>query len=669
MGDEQNPGQSAPDSRAPWERPLADRHYRDEQARRHGRRALDGEPSGQLSVAELMAKMGRPVPPTVATPHDEPDSSKPSVPERPERSVPQAPSSTSSRRDAPLPSGSDDATEIIPVIPVAPETSGDRAPDRHGSGDGPDSEPATTGWVEQAVTAATPQAVGVPKQSRLAASKNRKRRKLLLAGRSAVAFVAVIALLATGVVWGYLRSTEGRFSQIAALDTDSTDIVDPGGQTGDETYLIVGTDTRAGAAGAVGAGTVEDAEGARSDTVMLVHIPADRSRVVAVSFPRDLDVERPECEGWDNDTGTYTDETYPAADGDKLNATYALGGPKCLVKVIQKISGVKIRHFVGMDFAGFESMVNEVGGVNVCVPQPLIDGELGTVLPTAGNQTLDGRKALDYVRARHVEAEGNGDYGRIKRQQLFLSALLREAMSSRVLFDPGKLNGFINAFTRSTFVENIDTRSLLTLGQSLRNVDAGAVTFITVPTSGTNDWGNEIPRLDDIKDIFQAIIDDEPLPGEKRDDKKDTTTAPAPAPEPTQLALSPNEVSLQVSNGSGVSGLAATTADRLAAYGYQIYSVGNYSGTSNQTLVRFSPGSEADAATVASSIPGAVLEETSGLGNIVEVVLGTEFDRTLMAPAEAGTPVDAGPALVGTPEEVELPADLAVTNATDNPCM
>ncbi|QCQ89829.1 LCP family protein [Rhodococcus sp. SGAir0479] len=668
MGDEQNPGQPAPEGRAPWERPLADRRYREEQARRHARRALDNDPSEQLSVAELMAKMGRPVPPEVAAARDEPEP-VPETETEPE-TEPAPPAATRRREqvsDHPPADGPDAATEIIPVV----------TDDRGAEPDvlaGPESaagpaEPAGPGWVEQAVTSVGPQAVGAPKQSRLAANRNRKRRKLLIVGRSAVAFVAVLALVATGIVWGYLRSTEGRFSQIAALDTDSADIVDPGGQTGDETYLIVGTDTRAGAAGAVGAGTVEDAEGARSDTVMLVHVPADRSRVVAVSFPRDLDVERPECEGWDNDTGTYTGETYPAADGDKLNGTYALGGPKCLVKVIQKMSGLKIRHFVGMDFAGFESMVTEVGGVKVCLPQPLIDGELGTVLPNAGTQTLDGRKALDYVRARHVEAEGNGDYGRIKRQQLFLSALLREAMSSRVLFDPGKLNGFINAFTRATFVENIDTRSLLTLGQSLRNVDAGAVTFITVPTAGTNDWGNEIPRLDDIKDIFQAIIDDEPLPGEKRDEKKDTSTTPAPAPEPTQLALAPNEVSLQVSNGSGVSGLAATTADRLAAYGFQIYSVGNYSGTSSRTLVRFSPGSEADAATVASSIPGAVLEETSGLGNIVEVVLGSEFDRTLTAPAEAGSPVDAGPALGGNPEDVELPADLAVTNATDNPCL
>ena len=658
MGDEHNPGHAAPEGRAPWERPIADPDYREATGHRRrrdgesGRRALDDDPSEQLSVAELMQKMGRTAPVASGGRRARPDEAE-DVDEIDEASEIPEP-------EAQSPPGFDaEATEIIPAVTDAP-------PADSWSGHAP--EPEEPNWVEQAVTTASPQAVGTPNRSRLAENKTRKRRKALVVGRSMVAFVAVMALLATGTVWGYLRSAEGRFSQIAALDTDSADIVDPGGQMGDENYLIVGTDTRAGASGAIGAGTVEDAEGARSDTVMLVHVPADRSRVVAVSFPRDLDVERPVCQAWDNDTGTYTDETYPAADGDKLNATYALGGPKCLVKVIQKMSGLQIKHFVGMDFAGFESMVDTVGGVNVCIPQPLIDGELGNVLPVAGNQTLDGRKALDYVRARHVEAEGNGDYGRIKRQQLFLSALLREAMSSKVLFDPGKLNGFINAFTRATFVEGVDTRSLLTLGQSLRNVDAGAVTFITVPTAGTNDWGNEIPRLDDIKAIFQAIIDDQPLPGEERTsgDKKETT--PAPAPDITELASAPEELSVQVSNGSGVSGLAAGTADRLAAYGFGIYSVGNYSSTSRQTIVRFAPGLEAEAATLASAIPGAVLESTSGLGSIVEVVLGTEFDGTLTAPAAPGTPVDSGPTRISVEEDAELPADLAVTNATDNPC-
>ena len=518
---------------------------------------------------------------------------------------------------------------------------------------------------------AQPEAVGVPADerpalTRLAMSKVRRRKRIRNVTRGFVSIIAILAVALTGVVWGYLRSTDRGFAQVAALDPDSADVVDAAGQYGDETYLIVGTDTRAGASGEIGAGTVADAEGARSDTVMLVNIPADRSRVVAVSFPRDLDVERPECEGFDNDSNTYTGDMYPAADGDKLNATYALGGPKCLVKVIQKISGLKIGHFVGMDFAGFESMVDEVGGVEVCTPQPLVDYELGTVLPNVGEQRIDGRTALNYVRARNVEAEGNGDYGRIKRQQRFLSSLLRSALSNNVLLDPGKLNGFVSAFTRDTFVENVKTQDLVTLGRSLQNVDAGAVTFLTLPTDGTNDWGNEIPVDSAIDALFTAIIDDLPLPGEER-------VEPTPAPEesaaavvPT-LAVDPATVSVQVSNASDISGMAATASAELATYGFQILEVGNFVGTAAQTVVRYTPGQESEAATVASAIPGAVVEQAAGLDNVVEVVLGADYPGYTAPPAALGAAVEVTQ-VDGSTSAPPLPENLAFTNAADDTC-
>ncbi|WP_374229803.1 LCP family protein [Rhodococcus sp. F64268] len=531
----------------------------------------------------------------------------------------------------------------------------------------PDAEPDDVGDE----STATPQAVAGDGLSRLALSKKRKKRKLRLFARVSVALVSVLALVGTGSVWSYLRATEAGFSQIAALDTESADIVDPIGQTGDETYLIVGTDTRAGASGQVGAGSVEDAEGSRADVAILVNIPADRSRVVAVSFPRDLDVERPVCLAWDSSTGEYSSEIHPAADGDKLNAVYALGGPKCLVKTIQKISGLKIGHFIGIDFAGFESMVDEVGGVEVCTPTPLVDGELGTIIDTAGTHLLDGRQALDYVRARKVESEINSDYSRINRQQKFLSSLLRSALSNKVLLDPGKLNGLIGAFTRATFVENVNADSLVKLGRSLQNVDAGAVTFLTTPTAGTTEWGNEIPRLDDIEAIFTAIIDDQPLPGEKRDPVAEADPDAPPEMAPSLSAVDPSWVSVQVSNASDVSGLAASTADELAMYGFPIYSTGNYTGTSTHTVVRFAPGMEAEAMTVASAFPGAVLQRASdsSIGNVVEVVLGYGYDGVVVSPTPPGSPlVPVAIEEADAEGAVQLPADLTVTNAAADPC-
>nr|WP_051031080.1 LCP family protein [Nocardia veterana] len=531
----------------------------------------------------------------------------------------------------------------------------------------PDDE--SVGGATSSESPAQPETVGKPTLSRLAASRQRRRRRARLAARATTSVCAVLALVCTGVGWNYLRATDNGFTQVSALDENSADIVDPGGQTGDENFLIVGTDTRAGVDSQLGAGTTEDAEGARSDTVMLVHIPADRSRVVAVSFPRDLDVSRPECEGWDNEKAKYTDAKFPAAIGDKLNATYALGGPKCLTKVIQKLSGLKISHFVGIDFSGFQSMVDTIGGVEVCTNHPLIDEELGTVLPNVGRQMLNGPTALDYVRARHVQGEERSDYDRIHRQQLFLSSLLRSALSSKVLFDLGKLNGFINAFSSHAFMDNVNTKDLLMLGRSLQKVSAGAITFLTVPTAGTTSYGNEIPRESDIKAIFQAVIDDQPLPGEK---KASEPAKPSQAPAPPQLtAVDPSTVSVQVSNGSGVTGVAGTAATKFASEGFQIYNVGNYSGgTIDTTTVRYSAGHEAEAATVASSLPGAKLTLASGLGSIVEVALGSDFSGTVGTPTAFGSPV---PAPAGTTADasatpVTLPSDLEHVNAGDDLC-
>ncbi|WP_308646607.1 LCP family protein [Nocardia cyriacigeorgica] len=519
---------------------------------------------------------------------------------------------------------------------------------------------------------ATPEAVGAPKRTRLAESKLRKHRKARMAGRAALAISAAVALLITGGGWSYLRASGNGFTQVSALGDNSEDVIDGNAQLGDENYLIVGTDTRAGANGKLGAGTIEDAEGARADTVLLVHVPKNRQRVVVVSFPRDLDVSRPECKGWDNAKNDYTEETYEPFIGDKLNAVYALGGPRCLVSTIQRLTGSTINHFIGIDFAGFEAMVDQVGGVQVCTTEPLIDGELGTVLEKPGKQIINGATALNYVRARKVYGEIRGDYDRINRQQKFLASLLRTALSSKVLLDLGKLNGFIKAFTQATFVDKVKPDDLLTLGRSLADVNAGAVTFLTIPTSGTNAYGNEIPRESDIKAIFKAIRDDRPLPGEKpgaaAPTPADTPTPPVP---PSYVAVDPSTVSLLVSNGSGISGQAATVANKLNNVGFPIYNTGNYTGgTTDSTIVRYEEGYEAEAATVASAIPGATMSpaDAGELGGIIEVVLGTDYQGVIGEPAAVGEEITDIAAAPSSPTQTALPEDLEHINAADDIC-
>ena len=179
------------------------------------------------------------------------------------------------------------------------------------------------------------------------------------------------------------------------------------------------------------------------------------------------------------------DEVYTET---KLNSAYSFGGPKCLVKVIQKLSGLSINRFMAVDFAGFSKMVDALGGVEVCSTTPLEDYELGTVLPNAGRQIVDGHTALNYVRARQVTTETNGDYGRIKRQQLFLSSLLRSLISKEVVLLASASSTTSSTCSSTTATSTTSRpRTWSTLGQSLQGIAAGRITFLTVPTTGYMD--------------------------------------------------------------------------------------------------------------------------------------------------------------------------------------
>jgi len=541
------------------------------------------------------------------------------------------------------------------------------------------------------------------------------RRPAMVVARIAAALIAISALAVTGAAWQWQSAKNKLMNTIAALDPNSSDIRDPGAQNGDENFLIVGVDSRIGANSEVGAGNTSMVEGARADTIMLVNIPANRERVVAVSFPRDLAITPMKCQAWDPATAkygpVYDENTAEWSDNEryistKLNSAYALGGPKCLVKVIQKISGLAINRFMAVDFAGFSTMVDALGGVEVCSPTPLEDAELGVVLATAGRQRLDGHTALNYVRARSIASEDNGDYGRIKRQQLFLSSLLRSIISTETLFDYNKLDDVVNMFIDDSFVDNVRTGDLVQLGQSLQGINAGRITFVTVPTTGYTDAeGNEEPRTEDISALFDAIIDDEPLPGENDnnetlnaetatsatpDSSAGATTSTGPSADSSTdsswetsaatqtiteevkaVAADPRDVTVAVSAAGTVTdaGVADTAATLFELYGFTVGSSAYYPDDSSTytTAVYYSLGNEQAAATVAATLPGARVERVSGLGETVQVVLGSDF-TTVKYPAASGTTLSMYATHLGGTTPTKLPADLTVTNGADVTC-
>jgi LCP family protein required for cell wall assembly len=537
------------------------------------------------------------------------------------------------------------------------------------------------------------------------APPRRRHRTSMVAGRVVAALIAMSALVLTGGAWQWQSSKNNMLNKVSALDPNSRDIIDPNAQFGDENFLIVGVDSRFGENSDMGVGTTEDAGGSRSDTVMLVNIPANRKRVVAVSFPRDLAITPMKCEAWnpetgqygplyDDQTGTYgPDQVYTET---KLNSAYSVGGPKCLVKVIQKLSGLSVNRFMAVDFAGFAKMVDAIGGVEVCSTTPLEDYELGTVLAKPGWQMVDGHTALQYVRARQVTTETNGDYGRIKRQQLFLSSLLRSLISKEVFFSLSKLNNVVNMFIDDSYVDNIKTKDLVDLGQSIQGVNAGRITFVTVPTVGyADEYGNETPRIDDMKALFDAIINDDPLPEEKNADNtpvpgtpestttaapdanQSTTSSAAPAP-PAQdtvelvsaVTTNPQDVTVRVSNSTGEDGLAATAADELQSHGFNVTTPDDYPGPLTSTTVFFSSGNEQAAATVASAFANPsypTIERVSGMGDVVRVVLGSDFE-SVTSPSPSGSAVQVHVVRDATIAPTHLPDDLTVTNAADTTC-
>jgi hypothetical protein len=233
-------------------------------------------------------------------------------------------------------------------------------------------------------------------------------------------------------------------------------------------------------------------------------------------------------------------------------------------------------------------------------------------------------------------------------------------------------------FIDDSYVDNIQTKDLVDLGQSIQGVNAGRITFVTVPTGVTDSEGNEPPREQDMRALFDAIINDDPLPEEKNADNApvpQTPTSSAPAPAPANpggelvdaVTTSPGEITVRVSNSTGESGLAAVAARELQQHGFNVTDPDDYPGPLNSTTVFFSAGNEQAAATVASSFSKPTIERVSGMGTTIRVVLGSDFN-SVAPPSPSGSPIQVH-VLKGTSSEpTHLPEDLTVTNAADTTC-
>ena len=247
-------------------------------------------------------------------------------------------------------------------------------------------------------------------------------------------------------------------------------------------YLLVGSDTRVGLtkeqSKILRVGTTKSAAGARSDTMLLVHISKARDKATIISIPRDSLVTIPE-----HASSLYKGKIVPAAQG-KINAAFAWGGAPLLIQTIEQETNVKIDHYVEIGFAGFANMVDALGGIQVCTKKDINDPKSHLVM-SAGIHTVDGVEALKYVRTR--DFDGMGDLGRMQRQQQFMSAVLRKVTSTGVLLNPIKLVNFFNAAIATVQTDSeLNRNDLIVLAKQLKNLSPSKVRTLTIPLGNAN---------------------------------------------------------------------------------------------------------------------------------------------------------------------------------------
>jgi LCP family protein required for cell wall assembly len=431
--------------------------------------------------------------------------------------------------------------------------------------------------------------------------------------RTVTAAVAALVMLTTTAGYAAVNHYSNEMSHVDAFSSLHSELrpaTSPG-----TTILLVGTDKRTGLTKPdqkllhLGTGNYGPP---RTDSMLLLHLSENQDRVTVMSLPRDSYVDIP----------SYTDRLGVKHDQrkNKLNAAFELGGAPLTVATVEQATGVRIDHYVEIDFAGFLSMVDALGGVPVCLTKAAVDPLSGLNLP-AGESVVNGKQALAYVRARHLDS----DFGRMGRQQRFLASIVQKATDTTTLLNPIKLNAFLNAATTSVTTDSgFSHDDIVALGNRLRSINASDILFFTVPIANAN-YRVDIAKAKNqstvlwspaAKDVFARIALDQPVQG-----------SGTPAGEPVPVRVAPAKVRVKVENATNRGGLAKQVADDLAKAGYQLIGkpTNSRSRTATTTVVLYDPGFDQSLKTLMASLPYAKTKSIVGLGNTFILQAGPDY--------------------------------------------
>lgn len=436
---------------------------------------------------------------------------------------------------------------------------------------------------------------------------------------------AVLVITVSGVGHAAVAGVSGAIGRVDAFGGMQGR---PGGSMGTN-FLLVGTDGRDDLApGQKQAYHLGGAPCHCTDTIMLVHLSQDRSRASVVSIPRDTYVRlpapvparspSPAAGRKGGGHGRAPDAVPGATRPAKLNQAYAQGGPKLTVRTVEQLTGVHVDHYLEVDFTSFMKTVDVLGGVPVCTSKPLKDPYSGLDLP-AGTTVLNGGQALQYVRSRHVDPAA--DLGRMQRQQRFMAALIERATSSGILLNPMRFRDVTRAVLGSVRADKgFGTGELLDLGRAMRNFSPSSSEFTTVPIrqmayavkgiGSTVKWDSE--KADR---LFSALREDQPLAPHRTRNKV------------VRVEVAPQEIHVQVENGTKTEGLAKRVDEALAATGFRTTGrpLPATDRTEPRTVVAHDPRWDRSAKSLAAALPGSVLRPVKGLGPTLKVIVGEDF--------------------------------------------
>ncbi|MFD7642988.1 LCP family protein [Kitasatospora sp. NPDC059795] len=450
--------------------------------------------------------------------------------------------------------------------------------------------------------------------------RGRKVRRIAL---WTTAGVAALAVTAGGLVYYRLNGNLSTFDSAGiAKDRPDAASADAQGRV-PINLLLIGSDSRSGSNKDLGGG---QEGGARSDTAILLHVYADHKHAVGVSIPRDSLVAVPSC--------LLPNKNWTKAQASAMfNSAFSVGdteqgNPACTQNTVEKLTGLRIDHTMVINFQGFADMTSAVGGVDVCLPKAVYEGDLdpnlghrGKLLFNQGHQKISGQAALDYVRIRHGLGDGS-DIGRTKRQQAFLSSLIKQVKSEGM--NPVALLPLADAVTKSLTVDEGlgSAQKLVDFAMSLKDIDLHDIKFLTVP------WRYQGERValvhPDADQLWAALKADRTLDGQDASAGPSPADSPSPGPTAAPTKVDGAGIRVAVYNGTSTTGLSTKAAEALEGSGFTVTGRANAaSRTHTTTLVEYGPGEKAQAEKVAELFPGASLQPGTHAG--LSVTLGSDY--------------------------------------------